>query len=202
MNDKTNDTIPTDAEGPVEGTEPTAEAAAATPEPSERERELEAQLADMRDKAVRALAEMDNLRKRTERERQDTARYAIAEFAKSVVPVVDNLRRALESAPAAGAEPGGDAVRTLVTGIEMTERELLGALEKHGVKPIKPAPGEPFDYNLHQAMYEAPHPQHPAGTIIEVMQGGYQLHDRLLRPAMVGVAKGPAEPGERLDTQV
>lgn len=200
MNDKTSDTVPADADGAVDGAEAGGDAAA--PQPSDRERELEAQLADMRDKAVRALAEMENLRKRTEREKQDTARYAIADFARAVVPVVDNLRRALQSAPAPGVEASADAVRTLVTGIEMTERELLAALEKHGVKPIVPVPGEPFDYNLHQAMYEAPHPQHPAGTVIEVMQGGYQLHDRLLRPAMVGVAKGPSEPGERLDTQV
>lgn len=199
MTEKTNEANPTEAEVPVDEAETGREAA---PQPGDRERELEERLAEMRDKAVRALAEMENLRKRTEREKQDTMRYAIAEFAKAVVPVVDNLRRALDSAPVAGAEATADAVRNLVTGVEMTERELVAALERHGVRPIVPTPGEPFDYNLHQAMYEAPHPQHPAGTVIEVMQGGYQLHDRLLRPAMVGVAKGPTEPGERLDTQV
>ena len=144
---------------------------------------------ELKDQLLRALAEMENLRKRTEREVQDTRTYGVASFARDVLAVADNIRRALDATGAdwkAKADPNGQA---LFDGVDLTERELLKVLEKHGVKKIEPK-GQKFDPNLHQAMFELDDPSVPAGTVVQVLQGGFTIGDRILRPALVGVAKG------------
>ena len=152
---------------------------------------VEAELADTKDKLLRALAETENVRRRAQREREDATRYGAANFARDVLTVGDNLRRALNSAP---EEEARDTVMSnLLAGVAATERELLAALERHGVKRLEPQPGERFDPNFHEAMFEVDGAGRPAGSIVQVMQPGYVIHDRLLRPAMVGVAK--AAPG-------
>jgi molecular chaperone GrpE len=164
--------------------------------PEARIAALEAELADSKDRLLRALAEAENTRRRVERERTDTLKYAVAGLAKDLLEPADNLRRALDSVNAADAHD--DKTRSLVEGIAATERELLAAFERHGLKRIDPK-GERFDHNLHQAIFEAENSGQPAGTVVEVLQPGYVLHDRLLRPAMVGVAKGGAAPAEGTD---
>ena len=161
--------------------------------PEERLVLVETELADTKDRLLRALAETENVRSRFQRERADTQKYAISGFAKDLLTVVDNLRRALDAMPE--VEITDPRTRSLLDGVAATERELLAAFERHGLKRIDPK-GENFDHNFHQAIFEAERPGAPAGTVIEVLQPGYVLHDRLLRPAMVGVAKGGAE-GER-----
>jgi molecular chaperone GrpE len=155
---------------------------------------LEAELAERKDHLLRALAETENVRRRAQREREDAAKYAVAGFAKELLSVADNLRRALDSLPE--AEAGDERTRSLLAGVEATERELMSVFERHGIRRIDPA-GERFDHNLHQAIFEAERPGKRGGMVIEVLQPGYVLHDRLLRPAMVGVAKetpGPPAP--------
>lgn len=153
----------------------------------ERIAELEAETGKLKDQALRALAETENIRRRSEREREDTAKYAISGFAKSLLDAADNLRRAIDAVPA-GAVEADAALKTLVDGVAATERQLLAAFERHGVTRIEPV-GETFDPNFHQAMFELPGTGKPAGTIVQVMQPGYVLQGRLLRPAMVGVAR-------------
>ncbi|HUB98127.1 MAG TPA: nucleotide exchange factor GrpE [Stellaceae bacterium] len=170
-----------------------------TPPEADRIGALEAELGETKDKLLRALAETENTRRRAQREREDTQRYAVANFAKDVVTVADNLRRAIDAA-------GGDAARddlaqTLLAGVAATERELLAVLERHGVKKIDPQPGDRFDPNLHEAMFELENTARPAGSIVQVLQPGYRIHDRLLRAAMVGVAKAPG-PAARVDEVV
>lgn len=144
---------------------------------------------DLKDRALRAAAEMENLRRRTAREVGDARSYAIAGFARDMLTVSDNLRRAIDAVPA-DAKQGGDAgLLALVEGVEMTERSMLSAMERHGVKKVDPM-GEKFDPNFHQAMFEVPNPQVVANTVIQVVQPGYVIGERMLRPAMVGVAKG------------
>jgi molecular chaperone GrpE len=168
------------------------------PEPGEpsadqRLETLEAELAEQRDRLLRALAETENVRRRAQREREDASKYAVAGFAKELLSAADNLRRALDSLPEAEAKD--ERTRSLLAGVAATERELLGVFERHGIKRIDPL-GERFDHNLHQAIFEADRADQPSGTIVEVLQPGYVLHERLLRPAMVGVAKGGAKPAE------
>ena len=161
---------------------------------------LETELAETRDRLLRALAETENVRRRAQREREDAAKYAVAGFAKELLSVADNLRRALDSLPEAEAKD--ERTRSLLAGVEATERELLRVFERHGIKRLDPK-GERFDHNFHEAVFEAQRPGNRGGTIIEVLQPGYLLHDRLLRPAMVGVAKetaGSPEPFESADT--
>ena len=152
---------------------------------------LEAELAEQKDRLLRALAETENTRRRAQREREDASKYAVAGFAKDLLSSADNLRRALQSLPE--GEVRDDRTRSLLEGVAATERELLGVFERHGIKRLDPK-GEPFDHNFHQAIFEAERPDQPSGTIVEVLQPGYMLHDRLLRPAMVGVAKGGPKP--------
>jgi molecular chaperone GrpE len=168
--------------------------------PEARLAALEAELAEQKDRLLRALAETENVRRRGQREREDAAKYAVAGFAKELLSVADNLRRALDSLPAEEAKD--ERTRSLLAGVEATERELLTVFERNGVRRIDPN-GERFDHNFHQAVFEAERPGKCAGTIIEVLQPGYVLHDRLLRPAMVGVAKEtprPEKPVESADT--
>jgi molecular chaperone GrpE len=151
---------------------------------------VEAELAETKDRLLRALAETENVRRRLQRERDDARKYAASDFAKDLLSPVDNLRRALDAMPE--AETIDPRARSLRDGVAATERELLAAFERHGLKRIDPK-GERFDHNFHQAIFEAERPDLPAGTIVEVLQPGYVLQDRLLRPAMVGVAKGGAK---------
>jgi len=159
---------------------------------------LETEKADLTDRLVRLAADMDNLRKRTERDTADARKYAVSKFAGDMLVVGDNLKRALEAVPADKRED--ETLKTLIEGVEMTGREMDRLLEKNGVTRIA-ALGERFDPHRHQAMFELPDPSVPAGSVVQVMQEGYQIGDRVLRAALVGVAKGgapaaPAEPAE------
>ena len=146
--------------------------------------------AQLKDQLLRALAEAENVRRRAQREREDAAKYAITNFARDVLQVSDNLHRALEAIPAA-ALAADEALRNLHEGVSATERQLDAALERQQVKRIWPM-GEKFDANLHQAMFEVQTADQAPGTVVQVMQAGYLIHDRLLRPALVAVAKQPA----------
>ena len=153
---------------------------------------LTKELAEARDKTLRTLAEMENLRQRTRREVADSKIYGITGFARDVLDIADNLQRALDAVPAeakAAADPG---LKALMEGVELTERSLLNALEKNGVKKFDPQ-GEKFDPNFQQAMYEVPDASVPSGTVVQVVQAGYTIGDRVLRPALVGIAKGGAK---------
>jgi len=159
------------------------------PAQPDRLAELAKSNTELKDQLLRTLAEMDNLRKRTEREVADARTYGIARFAGDVLAVADNFQRALD-APGPEWKAQADATaRALVEGVELTERELLKVLEKHGVKRLEPQ-GQKFDPHLHQAMFEVPDTSVPAGTVVQVLQAGFVIGDRLLRPALVGVAKG------------
>ena len=168
-------------------------AAAAARDAEDRIAALEAENAGLKDQVLRAMAEAENTRRRLETQSEDRARYAIGNFAKDMLNVADNLRRALDSVPP-GQRETNDLTNTLMVGVEMTERTLLTAMERYGVKPIA-AMGARFDANFHQAMMEMEDPSKPSGTVVMVMQTGYTIHDRLLRPAMVGVSKGGPKPG-------
>lgn len=161
------------------------------PEP-EAEASPEDRIRDLKDQLLRALAEAENTRRRARREKEDTARYAIANFARDVLAVSDNLARAIEAVPE-DARAGDDVMETLYQGVELTQRELRTAMERHGIRPVDPR-GEKFDHNFHQAMFEVESPDAEPGTVVEVAQVGYVIGERLLRPAMVGVAKKSADP--------
>ncbi|MCW5729593.1 MAG: nucleotide exchange factor GrpE [Alphaproteobacteria bacterium] len=171
--------------------------AALTAAQAEIER-LTAEAAEQKDRALRALAEMENLRRRTEREREDIQKYAISRFAKDLLSVADSLRRALEQQP----KNPDEATKGFIDGIAVTERELLSVFERHQVRPIE-ALGQKFDANFHEAVFEMEDPSKPAGTVTQVMQTGYTIAGRLLRAAMVAVSKGGARGAaqSRVDTQ-
>ena len=146
------------------------------------------------------MAEVENMRRRAEREKQDAHNYAVTKFARDVLSVADNLRRAIDSVPEAARESGD--VKNILTGVELTESELLNTMEKHQIRKIDPK-GEKFDPNMHQAMFEIEDPSVEPGTVLQVVQAGYSIADRLLRPAMVGVAKGGQKRSEtRIDEKV
>jgi molecular chaperone GrpE len=164
------------------------------PEPEDAVAALKRELDEARDRTLRTLAEMENLRSRTKREVEDARAYGISRFARDVLDIADNLQRALDAVPAdtrANADPG---LKALIEGVDLTEKSLHSALEKNGVKKFEPA-GQKFDPNLHQAMYEVPDESVPSGTVAHVVQAGYMIGERILRPAMVGVAKGGAKVG-------
>jgi|GEM_PF-169904 len=190
---------PADGETPwAEGDQPAAEGEAAGPEA--RIGELEAEVADLKDRLLRAVADAENTRKRAERDKQDASKYAMTSFARDILSVGDNMRRAIDTLSDDDRASAPEPIRNLIEGVEMTEREFLSVMERHGVKAINPH-GEKFDPNLHQAMFEAPDPSKPAGTVLEVVATGYVIGDRLLRPAMVGVSKGgPAAAPEAVAT--
>ena len=148
----------------------------------------------LKDQLLRALADVENMRRRTERELETARKYGHTGFARDLVGAIDNLARALEAAPKDEASRTAEAIDGLVTGLEMSWTEIQATMERHGVRRISPQ-GEKFDYNFHQAMFEMPSADHDPGTVVEVVQHGYVLHDRLLRPAMVGVSKA-VEPQE------
>lgn len=172
-------TVPPSDVEPEAGTEPS---------PAEDVARLETENADLKDRLLRTLAEMDNLRKRTERDVQDARAYAVTAFARDLLSVADNLQRALSSVPEMSED--APALKSLQEGVGMTGRELQQVLTKHGVAPVEPQAGDKFDPNLHQAMFEVPDPSAPSGTVVQVVQTGYTISGRLLRPALVGVAKG------------
>jgi len=158
---------------------------------------LMAERDSLKDQLLRALADVENMRRRTERELETARKYSHTGFARDLVGAIDNLARAIDAAPKADDEAAGESVSALITGLEMSWTEIQATMERHGIKQISPL-GEKFDYNLHQAMFEMPNADQPPGTVVEVVQHGYVLHDRLLRPAMVGVAKAvdPASDAE------
>lgn len=178
-----DDAVEPDAEVQVE--ESSAEEEAASPEA-----DLATEVAELKDRLLRAMAETENVRRRAEKDRKDDRAYAITGFARDVLNVADNLRRTLDALPESAR--GDESVKGFFDGVEVTERELLNMLEKHGIKKVAPEPGEKFDPNLHQAMFEAESAEIEPGKIAHVVQPGYVIRDRLLRPAMVGVAKVPA----------
>jgi molecular chaperone GrpE len=158
---------------------------------------------ELKDRALRAAAEMENLRRRTARDVVDARTYAVANFARDMLQVADNLQRGLDAIPAEAKASGDVGFKALIDGVEITLRGMLAALERHGVKKLAPE-GEKFDPNFHQAMFEVPNPDIATGTVVQVVQPGYSIGERVLRPAMVGVSKGgpkaspaetPAEPG-------
>ena len=153
---------------------------------------LAKEAADARDKMLRTLAEMENLRKRTTREVVDARAYGIAGFARDVLDIADNLQRALDAVPVEARDAADPGLKALIEGVELTERSLLNALEKNGVKKFDPS-GEKFDPNFQQAMYEVPDASVPSGTVVQVVQAGYMIGERILRPALVGVSKGGAK---------
>ena len=155
---------------------------------------LKAEVADLKDRLLRAHAEMDNIRKRTDREKSEAHKYAVSKFAHDIVTVGDNFQRAINTIPA-GAVEETPVLKSFLDGVTLTERELLNALERHGITRIDPN-GEPFNPHLHQAVVEAQNPDVPPGTVVQVFQLGYMIEDRVLRPAMVAVAKGGARPGQ------
>lgn len=155
---------------------------------------LAAENAELKDRLMRALAEVENVRRRNDKERQDMAKFGAQSLAKELLSSVDNLRRALDSVPAE-ARQENDVLKNLLTGVEMTEKQILDAFEKNAIKRIDPV-GEKFSYERHQAISEAPGTGKPAGTVVQVLQAGFMLHDRLLRPAMVVVAKGDPKASE------
>jgi molecular chaperone GrpE len=152
---------------------------------------LKEENAQLKDKLLRTLADMENLRKRLEREKAEATLYAASNFARDLLSVADNFSRALAAVTPEQRAAADEMSSNLVAGIEVTERELINVLERHGIRRID-AMGQKFDPNMHQAMFEVPTADHPAGTVVQVMQNGYAIGTRCLRPALVGVAKAPA----------
>ena len=184
-----------DPENPAQASEPVVSKPYIMPDDPETgsAEALAKEAADARDKMLRTLAEMENLRKRTAREVADARIYGITGFARDVLDIADNLQRALDAVPAetrANADPG---LKALIEGVELTERSLLNTLEKNGVKKFDPT-GQKFDPNFQQAMYEVPDASVPSGTVLQVVQAGFMIGERVLRPALVGVSKGGAKP--------
>lgn len=175
-------------------------------EAEETEPSPEEQIAGLKDRLLRVMAENENVRRRAQRDVEDASRYAVSNFARDILTIGDNLARALESVPE-GAREGNDSLVSLLDGVTMTQREFVTTIERHGIKRIDPM-GEKFDHNLHQAVFEVEDGEKEPGTVVQVVQQGYMIGDRLLRPAMVGVAKRPAPPssegesGTKVDTKV
>jgi molecular chaperone GrpE len=183
-----------------ETAQPAYDESTATEQPRDELAAAMRESAELKDKVLRTLAEMENLRRRTEREVGDARTYGIASFARDVLGIADNMQRALDAARqelSGSTDPG---VNTLLEGVELTERELLKALERNGVKRFDPQ-GEKFDPNLHQAMYEVPDPSVPSGMVMQVIQPGYMIGERILRPALVAVSKGGAKPAPGGESQ-
>jgi molecular chaperone GrpE len=175
------------------------------PHPADVIQALNAENVDLKDRLLRALAETENVRRRGEREREDTKQFAVSRFARDMLGIADNFARALSHLPQVVRDAADPQVRSVIDGVEATERQLMATLANHGVKPIE-TDGAKFDPNLHQAIAEVPGEGRPPGTIVNVVQTGYTISGRLLRPAMVTVAKkeagNGAAPGGTVDTQV
>ena len=156
-------------------------------EPENREEELELKISELKDQLLRAVADSENIRKRSEREKEQTRKFGIANFAKDLLSIADNLGRALDAAPK-NEDIKDDAIKNFVIGIQMTEQELQKAFDNNNIRKIDPI-GEKFDYNFHQAMFEVEETDQEPGVVVQVLQPGYAIDDRILRPAMVGVSK-------------
>jgi molecular chaperone GrpE len=156
------------------------------------------EMAEMKDRLLRTLAEMENLRRRTDKEVADARTYGVTNFARDILAVADNMERALKALDDEIRTKADAGLKALLDGVELTERELIKVMEKHGVRRLEPA-GQKFDPNLHQAMLEVPDPSVPSGTVVQVMQPGYTIGERVLRPALVGVSKGGAKPAPVTD---
>ena len=155
---------------------------------------LQAEAADLKDRLLRAHAEVDNIRKRAEREKEETAKYAVTRLARDIVNVGDNFQRAIDAVPVGAAEQD-PALKSFLEGVTMTERELLNVLERYGIRRVQPL-NEPFNPHLHQAVMEIQRSDVPSGTIVQVFQAGFMIEDRVLRPAMVAVSKGGPKPAQ------
>ena len=164
------------------------------PEPEDAAAVQAREVAEAKDRLLRTLAEMENLRRRTEREVADARTYGIATFARDVLGVADNIQRALEATGEDWRQQADAAGHALLEGVELTQRDLLKMLEKHGVKRLEPL-GQKFDPHFHQAMFEIEDASVPAGTVAQVLQAGFVIGDRILRPALVGIAKGGPKAG-------
>jgi molecular chaperone GrpE len=176
-------------DAPPQDQTPETEIAANETPPLDPVTVLEAEKAELKDKLLRALADMENLRRRTEKDLADARIYGVTRFARDMLDVADNLRRAVESVPADARETADGAFKALLEGVGLTERDLQKKMETHGVRKQEPE-GKKFDPNFHQAMFEVPDETKPNGTVLQVVQSGYVIGDRVLRPAMVGVSKG------------
>jgi len=216
MGKKTNNTVPEDSENKTVGSEKDADWQDVISEAGEEEvaiqtdakattdplTALQEERDQLKDQLLRALAETENMRRRTEREMQAARKYGHTSFARDLVGAIDNLARAIEAAGANDSEvvANDEATLSLIKGIELSWTEILSVIEKHGIKQINPV-GEKFDYNFHQAMFELPTDEVDPGMVVEVVQHGYVLHDRLLRPAMVGVSKAADKPSKPVDAE-
>lgn len=193
MTAKPEDQTPETKPAQPEAAAAASDAAPAAPE--DKAAALEAEVASLKDRLLRTLADMENLRRRGEKDVADARAYAVTNFARDMVNVADNLRRAIESVPADARAAVEGALKAVLEGVELTERDLLNTLERHGIKKLDPV-GQKFDPNFHQAMMEIPDTTVPNGTVTQVIQTGFAIGERVLRPALVGVAKG----GPKLDT--
>jgi len=189
MND--SDTRPPSDDNPAPANEPAVQPEpVVAPKPSTS---LDRELAETKDRLLRTLADMDNMRKRTEREVADARVYGISNFARDILGVADNMHRAMAALDDELRAKADEATKALLEGVELTERELMNVLEKHGVTRVEPL-GQKFDPNRHQAMYEIEDASVPSGSVIQVMQAGYLIGERVLRPALVAVSKGGGKP--------
>lgn len=184
---------------------PETEAAANGAEQADAElARLRSEIAELKDRALRALAEAENTRRRAEREKKDASLYAVTAFARDMLQVADNFARAIHACPADVREAAAPQLKAVIEGVEVTDRQLMSTLERHGIRQIDTSSGK-FDPNLHQAIAEVPGRGKPAGSIVDVVQVGYQIGDRLLRPAMVTVARQETgsgqEPGAQINTE-
>ncbi len=164
--------------------------------PEEELERLRAENAELRDKLLRAIADMENLRRRLEREKGEAVKYAAADFARDMLNVCDNLSRAIESVPRERRETADELLESLLQGVEMTLKDLLNTFERHGIRRIA-SHGEKFDPNVHEAMFEVEDADAETGTVVQVIQEGYTHHDRVLRPARVGVARNTGNGGDK-----
>ncbi len=183
MNDPKADNLPPRSDGPD------AAPASAEPDPFKVLEALQVENAELKDKVLRTLADMENLRRRTEREVSDAKVYGVASFARDMLTFVDNLRRAVEAVPAELRDQADPALKTFVEGIELTERDFVSRLTRFGVKKIEPL-GKKFDPNMQEALFEIPDESVPTGTVMQVIEQGFSIGDRVLRPAKVGVSRG------------
>lgn len=203
--DRGEDLAPANDTGPTNGSDGAqAEAQAEITREAARISELNAEVAELKERYLRAAAETENVRKRAEREKNEVAQFAFQRFARDLLSVVDNFNRAIDSLKPEVRASLAPNVAAVIEGIEATERELLTIFERYGIKKID-AKGQRFNPNLHQAIAEMPSAEFPAGTVIDVAQTGYTLGERLLRPAMVMVSSGPGSaknsaPGANVDT--
>lgn len=198
-----NGAAPQNAASPADTGTSAAPGMSVDSDPAAELAKAQAEIAELKDQVLRALADTENLRRRFEREKEDAVKYASGKFAKDILSVADNMRRALDAAPKEGA--GDETLKNLITGVEATERELLSVFERHGISRVDPK-GQKFDPNLHQAMFEIEDTSVAAGTVLQVVAAGYVQHGRLLRAAMVGVSRGgpqpEAQPGQTVNTKV